>query len=374
MDAAVGKLYDQWKARYVKPAKPLGQSYVLADDKGVNKVISEGQGYGMVITVLMAGYDKNAQDVYNKLFRYYYAHRCNSRGTTLMKWVQYNNGKEDNSSAADGDLDIAYSLLLANKQWGSKGEINYLEKAHALLDDIKMYEVNKLSGAMLSSNAVEEDSKQAGYREYFSTRSSDFMPTHLRAFAAAKADDSWMRVITSTYNILNAMQAKNTKTGLIPDFMVDIDKGPKPAPKDFQGDEHLNCGAYDYNACRIPWRVGLDYVLHGDLRSQLIVKRMNNWIRRQTKDNPRTIADGYYLNGARLHTKPDALHLSFVAPFGVAAMAGKENQAWLNSIWAYLNLVTVKDYDIDKSFGYYDNSIKLICMIIMSGNYWSPEN
>ncbi|WP_262886810.1 hypothetical protein [Mucilaginibacter humi] len=37
---------------------------------------------------------------------------------------------------------------------------------------------------------------------------------------------------------------------------------------------------------------------------------------------------------------------------------------WLNHVWDYLAGFKLKDYD------YYDNSIKLLDMIIMSGNYW----
>ena len=36
-------------------------------------------------------------------------------------------------SATDGDLDIAYSLLLAHKQWGSNGTVNYLKEAQDMI-------------------------------------------------------------------------------------------------------------------------------------------------------------------------------------------------------------------------------------------------
>jgi hypothetical protein len=33
----------------------------------------------------------------------------------------------------------------------------------------------------------------------------------------------------------------------------------------------------------------------------------------------------------------------------------------------------MKDYDNEKDFGYYDNTIRLLNMIILSGNYWKVE-
>jgi len=42
----------------------------------------------------------------------------------------------DFDSAADGDLDIAYALLLADRQWGSCGTVNYLLEAQRVLVDV----------------------------------------------------------------------------------------------------------------------------------------------------------------------------------------------------------------------------------------------
>lgn len=370
MDKKVREFYQNWQSRFIKTNKKNNQSFVLADNSGNNKVISEGQGYGMIITVLMAGYEKNSKKKFDNLFRYYYAHRCKKRGTALMNWVQFKNGLEDYSSATDGDMDIAYSLLLADKQWGSNGEFNYLEKAKALISDIKRFDVNKISNSMLTSNNVEIDSKNGRYFEYFTTRSSDFMPSHLRAFNKITGDIIWNKIVDSTYSLFHKLQINKSQAGLLPDFIVDINTHPNPAPKRFINDESVNCGAYDYNACRIPWRLGTDYLLHNDQKSYVILNKMNNWIRRETKSNPSLIADGYNLKGFPLHSKPDALHLSFIAPFGISAMIDKKNQDWLNKIWSLLISVNLKDYTNDNNFGYYDNTIKLISMIIISGNYW----
>ena len=48
-------------------------------------------------------------------------------------------------------------------------------------------------------------------------------------------------------------------------------------------------------------------------------------------------------------------------------MVDQKNQQWLNAVWDYLVHFKLKDYD------YYDNSIKMLDMIALSGNYWQPN-
>ena len=45
-------------------------------------------------------------------------------------------------------------------------------------------------------------------------------------------------------------------------------------------------------------------------------------------------------------------------------MVDSSNQAWLDAIW--------KDLVAGGSQGYYEDSIKMLSMIVMSGNWWEP--
>ena len=151
--------------------------------------------------------------------------------------------------------------------------------------------------------------------------------------------------------------------GLIPDFIVHINKKVKPAPPNFL--ESPYDGYYNYNACRVPWRIGTDYLLNGDDRAKKITDKINTWIRNTTKNDTYNLAAGYTLAGNDIKGN-NFEALSFSAPFGVAAMIDSKNQQWLNDIWDYLIAFKLKDFD------YYDNTIKLLDMIIISGNYWKP--
>jgi endo-1,4-beta-D-glucanase Y len=360
LDNAVKSFYTQWSKRFIKHVPGTDESYVWFENKDKKQCVSEGQGYGMIIVSLMAGYDASAKHIYDNLYRYFKAHPT-GKSKHLMAWAQYANGKNtDNTSASDGDMDIAYSLLLADRQWGSKSEINYLEEAKAVINAIMQYEINHKIWTVLLSDGIESESK-----DYFATRSSDFMPSHFKAFEQATHDNRWDKVVDAGYKLFKVMQDNySPDAGLIPDFIVNLNKKPKPAPANFL--ESPYDGYYNYNACRDPWRLATDYLLTGDKRSKQIVDKINRWIRSTTNNDTYNLSAGYTLAGNDIkHRYFEAL--SFVAPFAVAAMVDEKNQIWLNKVWDYLVVFKMKDYD------YYDNSIKLMDMIIVSGNYWEVK-
>jgi len=68
------------------------------------------------------------------------------------------------------------------------------------------------------------------------------------------------------------------------------------------------------------------------------------------------------LNGIPL-AGSDYYSTFFVAPLGVGAMASSNLPAWLNAV--YSNVYR-------GSSGYYEDSVTLLCLLVMSGNYWDP--
>src|ERR1700761_4017004 len=112
LDNAVKTFYNQWKTRFIKLVPGTNEDFIWFETKDSKQCVSEGQGYGMIIMTLMAGYDASAKEIYDNLFHYARAHPS-GKSKYLMAWAQYvNNKSTDNTSASDGDLDIAYSLLL----------------------------------------------------------------------------------------------------------------------------------------------------------------------------------------------------------------------------------------------------------------------
>lgn len=361
MDDSVRSFYNNWKERYINDDSGVGQYYIWVEGSAGNKqCVSEGQGYGMIIVALMAGYDTAAQQIYDGLFQYYRVHPSRN-SPFLMAWAQTSTFKDvDKSSATDGDIDIAYSLLLADAQWGNKGNINYLEEAQSMISAIMKQEINPETLSVLLSNTVEPDSK-----DYFDMRSSDFMPAHFKVFRSVTKDTLWDKVVDTNYKLFSFLQNKySADAGLLPDFIQHINGKSAPSRPNYL--ESKYDGYYNYNASRVPWRIATDFIMNGDKRSREIVGKINKWIRETTQNNPDNISAGYTLEGDDIRTR-NFEAMSFIASFAVSAMVDSKNQAWLNKLWDY-----ILSFDLDQ-YDYYDNTIKMLDIIILSGNYWAPD-
>lgn len=362
LDSATRDFYDAWKAEYVTEACGAGLYVVQSHTQPGNLTISEAHGYGMILTALMAGHDPQAREIFDGMFAYFRQHPTLEHDR-LMAWNQNTgcNNVEGDDSASDGDLDIAYALLLADKQWGSCGAIDYHAEALAVLADIKDGELDSTGEYVLLGNWVQPSDTTY----YPSTRTSDFMPSHFASFFAATADSTWNAVRDRAYSVVDAIQTNHSPaTGLLPDFVVHPATTPQPAGPMFL--EGPNDGAYDYNACRDPWRLALDFVLNGDTRSHDAVQAINTFFRTSTSDDPLLIRSGYQLDGT-VSPGADYLSMAFVAPLAVGAMVDASNQGWLNSLWDRVLATPIEDS------GYYENTLKLLALLTLSNNWWAPE-
>jgi len=359
LDQAVRSFYDIWKNKYLIKGCGSNRYYVKA---GLSNsiTVSEAMGYGMIITALMAGHDPQAQAAFDGLYRYFVDHPSVGN-KNLMAWSQDAscNTNLGGHSATDGDLDIAYALLLADKQWGSSS-IEYRSEASRVAQAIYSAEVHNSGNFVLLGDFA--DPGDGNF--YTATRSSDFMPGHFASFAKVLGDDRWNKVNDGTYQIVSTFQSKySSKTGFLADFIVKASTTPMAAwPHFLEGDYD---GEYKHNACRVPWRVGMHYLSGGDNRAKTAVQKINSFMKSKTSGNPNLIKSGYWLDGDTL-PGGDYLSMAFVAPLGVGAMVDSSNQTWLNALWDVI--VATPSYDT-----YYDDTLKLLAMIAMSENWWSPE-
>jgi len=372
LDTATSTFYEAWKRRYLVNGCGEGRSYVFVNadgsDTGGNRdpnsiSVSEGHGYGMVIIALMAGYDRQARTSFDGLYRFFKDHPSR-HSPHLMAWNQITGcanavrGDDGSNSATDGDMDIAYALSLADRQWGSAGPINYVEEGRRVIRAIREREINPATHVPLLGDWATPGEP----RYYYGTRPSDFMPDHFRAFQSVTRDTTWTSVIDSGYRLLYAVQNEySPAAGLVPDFIRDTDTAPQPAEPGYL--ETWHDGHFSYNSCRVPWRLATDYLTSGEPRAMDIVRPMTAWIRRATQDTPTRIGDGYDLRGTAFSHERS---MAFVAPLAVAAMVDSSNQQWLNALWAEIVDTPREDEE------YYGNTLKMLAMIMLSGNWWRP--
>ncbi len=359
MDEDVRDFYAYWKDRYVLSAgrTAAGPLYRISFGKRRSeKTVSEGQGYGMIIVAIMSGADPNAHKIFDGLWRFARQHPSHN-DAALMAWkVPVEKGKDD--SAFDGDADMAYALILADAQWGSAGKTNYRAAATELIAAIKRSTIGQSSNLPLLGDWVASNAE--GYDET-SGRTSDFMPAHFHAFARFTHDPIWQQIASKTQAVVEDIQLRHSpETGLLPDFITNLDTAPEPAAPDFLEDE--TDGQFSNNAARAPLRFGIDALINGDRRSAAIVRKMSLWVEMATKGNAEDIRAGYQLDGTPLE-KSSYFTTLFAGPFGVAAMTSPRQQAWLNAIYDACRM---------KHADYFEDSINMISLLIMSGNYWDP--
>ena len=333
--------YQNWKAAFFDGTK------VIRPENG-NDTVSEGIGYGMLIGVFM-----DDQPMFDTLWSYAKSH---FDGNHLMTWC-IPAGSEQlppaEGSATDGDEDMAYALLMASKQWSGG---TYASDASTLISNIFTHEVsgNILEGGDGFNNANELDP-------------SYFAPSYYRAFAAVDTGHDWMGVLSECYSILANAQGSY---GLVPNWVNQSGAGITVRQLDAR-DPY-----FGYDACRIPFRVGLDVCLNGGSappEAQTYVGLISSfYASKSTATSLAGINDGYTTTGGTpVRTLGDyAAGMAFLGPAGVGAMAAG-NDALRDISYVYMKSETTgPQMKVSGTFSYFNASWGVLTLMAMSGNFW----
>ena len=263
------------------------------------------------------------------------------------------------NSALDGDIDIAYSLILADGLWGSDGEFNYIDMAKDIIIALRENMVSDDNYLYVGDSVL----KYLKHDDLI--RSSDFIIDALYEFKSVDEgyETLWENVILKTDNILNTMYMDYSQdTGLIPDFIIKTEDGYVPAlGKQL---EKNNDGDFSYNACRTAFRVGEYALYHGEDKYDDYLISHSKWSKEITSGNPNEFNAGYYIiNGPVGTPLPDSDYesLAFIAPLLISASLDKD-QGWYDAIYEYIVNRDIKDD------GYYGNTLKMLILISGTGN------
>jgi endo-1,4-beta-D-glucanase Y len=349
--------YNQWKTDTVTSDGAKGFRRVKRpNDPGLeaNSTVSEGIGYGMLLAVYM-----NDQTLFDDLWQYEQQH-LGQYG--LMDW----NIKADGSGPADGgvgpatdaDEDMAFALLMADKQWGGQGKLakNYIDIAKDTITNVWNNEIFDYKYLKPWPTA---DSSTLNL--------SYFAPAYYKLFAKidTKNTSNWTTTVDTMYTVLSASLNSsngNTDNGLVPAW---CDSSGKPNGGAF-GLGKTAPTNYQYDSCRTPFRIGLDWCWNGEQRAQAYVAKTSKFFNGITVAK---IVDGYDLNGtphAQYQTNASAQIQSaaFVGPAGVGAMSNAIYQSFVND--AYAVLVSGKAL---VGGTYYDDSWMVLSLLMMTANF-----
>jgi len=372
MDADVKAAYDSWK-KLLKtiPSGDVANEYVVGAGAagnisgwpaGVGPITqSEGHGYGMMILALMAGHDPMAKMYFDSMNRVRKAFPSRE-DKRLMSWVVPKTGDKSvkpQPPATDGDMDMAYALLLAYDQWGDEATNHYLADAKTIIEGMEAIFITKGTGMYYPRlNIGDHDHLSSGDPENKPdmTRPSDFIVDHMRAFGKASGHAVWMDVENGSLAILKGV--RNQTTGLVPDFVV---ASPPVPSATGTADEAVCYSCFSYNSCRVPWRQAVAIVQYGVPGSRDVADKMVTWARGKYNDDPNTMGSDFSLAGAPKGGGDSA----FTGPMIAAGVTDAKHQAWLDKGWGYMKQNGGK--------GYYGGSITLMAMLAVSGNWWIPS-
>jgi endo-1,4-beta-D-glucanase Y len=332
--------YTNWKAKFFVGGK------IVRPENG-NDTVSEGIGYGMLIGVFM-----DDKSMFDTLWSYAQSH---FDGNHLMTWCQgtgQSGSCNSSGSATDGDEDMAYALLMASKQWSGG---TYASDATTLIGNIFSHEVSGnilLPGDSFGANGLNE------------LDPSYFAPSYYRAFAGVDSSHNWMGVLDQSYTILAAASGSD---GLVPNWVTQSGTGT--------GAVDSTHGPYfGYDACRIPFRIGMDYCLNGESRAQTYANLISAFYSsKSTASSLSGISDGYTTSGGTPPYQVYGAGMAFTGPGGIAAMAaGSSGDTLLKITYTTLKAdMTVSAFmNASGTFSYFNASWGVLSLMAMSGNFW----
>ena len=315
-----------------------------------NSTVSEGIGYGMLIAVYM-----NDQKLFDGLWRYEQQY-LDEHG--LMHWYikadGSGTGPGGNGGATDADEDMAFALLMADKQWGGNGSLDksYLDYAKGQIGNIWGNEIVDSKGVKPGDT----------WGDWGALNISYFAPSYYRAFTKVDSH-AWSDVVTTSYDVidhsLNSSNGNQTN-GLVPAWVSCGSTSCSPnnnAWADKPGQSPTN---YQYDSCRTPFRVGLDWCWNGEQRAQAYVAKTSAFF---SGIGASKIVDGYALNGTP-QPASSGKSAAFIGTAGVGAMSSTSYQSFVN--YAYAQVATLQALT---GGTYYEDSWTVLSLLAMTGNF-----
>jgi len=242
--------YSSWKTSFIQECTSNGSAVV----KNGGGVYSEGIGYGMLLAA-----NNNEQALFDKLWKFYTDH-LDPNG--LMNWSMdacAAPGNNNANAAADGDLDAGLGLAIANKQWGG-----YQSQAQNLIGKIKQFETDSCSNGLVVLRPGDNWGGCSDPNNKGKVNPSYFSPGHYRVFATIDTANAafWKQLAADSYTLLAQYQA--TMNGLVPEWGYN--------------DGRVESSTYDYNACRTPWRVAMDFMWFCTPEAKTFLEKIGSYV------------------------------------------------------------------------------------------------
>lgn len=271
-------------------------------------------------------------------YNFYKANLTSAAGG-MMGWHGSCGGPSEQGGATDGDVDVAFGLIIASWQWPTAG---YLEKAQAVIKVLKKMVVNCKSATGDSIKCLTMGYNFGGCSM---TDISYYNPAAFREFAKVigNAEDSamWVKLADDTYTILYA--GADATTGLVADRQS-VTGTPQ--------------GNYADDACRTPWRITLDYLWNGNEKAKEWCIKISDFA---NKLGIKKVSGSFSLSG-----QPGGTHESkYFGGFAIAAMANSQEM---------VDAFATEMKSLNDSYNWFTYVLKFCYLVTLTGNQWNNNS
>jgi endoglucanase len=246
----------------------------------------------------------------------------------------------DQEAATDADLDVAYALITASEQWKSP---KYLEQAKEIIKDIYNGRVKEYNGkSMLLPFSSNVD------KGFEILNPSYFSPAYYKRFAKVDPSHNWTKLVDDTYWMLENIGQSRV---LYPDWIkYNIKDNRFESAADFM--QNPNTDNFSFDAMRVLWRLGYDYVTTKDDRAFKLLQRSADFIGQEA--NKGKVYSSYTPSGIKAVDYESGSMNSMAAIPLFLTNSNYENRIWKDKI---LQSTDYKSGTFQKNEIYYDQNL-----------------
>jgi hypothetical protein len=360
--------YAKWKSDLVVSDAGAGgfqrvqrtPSDLINNSVPLHGTVSEGIGYGLIIAVYMGD-----QMLFDNLWKYEQLHLD---GNGLMTWsIDASGNSAGQGAATDADEDMAWALVMADKQWGGSGS---LSKSY---HDFAVQQIQAIWNHEIFSSKLADAGDNWMGDQWGNVNISYFAPSYYRVFKQMDPDSShaWDAVTQTVYDTIlgpsddfsKALSAnnKNNTNGLVPGWCTSDGAASGAGPFNYQ-----------YDACRTPFRIGIDWCLNASTAASAMTpinpSRAQKYVALTSSFfsgiGAAHVVDGYNLDGSPNPQNAQGQSAAFLGPAAVGAMNSATYQSFVNDAYALL-----KTNNLLVGGAYYDESWTVMSLLMLTGNF-----
>ncbi len=364
--------YQVWKSEMIFSNNAGGNGrYRVKFGDNAGQSVSEGIAYGMILTSLF-----DEQTEFDGLWLFAKDHFDENN---VMHWKIGAPGEIlGEGGATDAEVDMAIALINAcvktnNAVWSASSmNLDYCADAHALIENIYEYEVDKPGSEPYSGQEDNLGNELIPGDTWYTVETypdgivnlSYFAPGYFRVFGKFTGqEDKWDAVIDRNYDIANLAQNKDGNCSNLISNWNTYEGDPQVVS--WQGDSSRYWG---WDGARFAWRVAVDAMWYSDAEAQTTTNELASFFASVGMDD---MGVEYSLNGQRNQSYN---HMFFNANAASSIVAATEiTPVTCGDAQGQIRSTAQQAYDKvvqdGANGGYYGGYWRLISMMLMSGNF-----